>query len=172
VHVEDIIDLIRNGRSGDRINMPKGLRAIRNYATLLLTLEVPGSFTEHVLTVPGEIIIQEQGVIIEAEIIDEEIETDGRSTALFDLQALSVPLKIKPRQKGDFFYPRGLGKKKKLQDFFVDEKVPRDMRDTVPIVWSGDNIIWIAGYRADERFKPSEQTEKILKLIISESRKD
>jgi tRNA(Ile)-lysidine synthase len=170
VHVEDIIFLIRNGKSGDRIIMPKGLRAIRNYATLQLTLDVPGSFTEHALHVPGEIIIQEQGVIIEAEIIDEESETDGRSTALFDLHSLSVPLNIQSRQKGDFFYPRGLGKKKKLQDFFVDEKVPRDVRDTVPIVWSGNDIIWIAGYRADERFKPTEQTEKILKLIISSSK--
>jgi len=172
VHVEDIIDLIRNGKSGDRINMPKGLRAIKNYATLQLTLEVPGSFTEHALNVPGEIIIQEQGIIIEAEIIDEEIETDGRSTALFDLRPLSVPLKVRARQKGDFFYPRGLGKKKKLQDFFVDEKVPRDMRDAVPIVMSGNDIIWIAGYRSDERFKPSEQTEKILRLIISKSKEN
>jgi tRNA(Ile)-lysidine synthase len=170
VHVEDIIYLIRNGKSGDRINMPKGLRAIKNYATLQLTLEMPESFTEHTLNAPGEIIIQEQGVIIEAEIIEEESETDGRSTALFDLQALPLPLRIRPRQEGDFFYPRGLGKKKKLQDFFVDEKVPRDMRDAVPIVLSGNDIIWIAGYRADERFKPSEQTEKILKLIISKSK--
>lgn len=169
IHVEDIIDLIRNGKSGDRINMPKGLRAVRNYATLQLTLEVPGSFTEHTLNVPGEIIIQEQGIIIEAEIIDNEIESDGKSTAIFDLQALSLPLKIRPRHDGGFFYPRGLGKKKKLQDFFVDEKVPRDMRDAVPIVMSGNDIIWIAGYRADERFKPSGQTVKILKLIISES---
>ena len=170
VHVEDIIDLIRNGRSGDRINMPKGLRAIKNYATLQLTLEVPGSFTEHELNVPGEIIIQEQGIIIEAEIIDEEIETDGRSTAIFDLQTLSLPLKVRARQEGDFFYPRGLGKKKKLQDFFVDEKVRRDMRDAVPIVMSGNDIIWIAGYRDDERVKPSEKTGKILKLIISNSK--
>jgi len=169
VHVEDIIYLIRNGKSGDRINMPKGLRAIKNYATLQLTLEVPGSFTEHILNVPGEIIIQEQGIIIEAEIIDERIETDGRGTAIFDLPTLSLPLKIRARQDGDFFYPLGLGKKKKLQDFFVDEKVPRDMRDAVPIVMSGNDIIWIAGYRADERFKPSEQTDKIVKLIISNS---
>ncbi len=171
VHVEDIIELITNGKSGDRIIMPKGLRAIRNYATLQLTLDVPGSFTEHILSVPGEIIIQEQGMIIEAEIINEEIESDGRSTALFDLQALSLPLNIRPRQKGDFFYPRGLGKKKKLQDFFVDEKVPRDLRNAVPIVLSGNDIIWIAGYRADERSRPTEKTEKILKLIISSSEK-
>ncbi len=172
VHVEDIIDLIRNGKSGDRINMPKGLRAIKNYATLQLTLEVPGSFTEHSLNVPGEVIIQEQGTIIEAEVIDQEIETDGRTAATFDLQALSLPLKIRPRHEGDFFYPRGLGKKKKLQDFFVDEKVPRDSRDAVPIVVSGNDILWIAGYRSDERFRPSEQTEKIVKLIISKSKKE
>ncbi|UCH80402.1 MAG: tRNA lysidine(34) synthetase TilS [Nitrospiraceae bacterium] len=170
VHVEDIIELIRNGTSGDRIIMPKGLRAIRNYATLKLTLEVPESFSEHILDVPGEIIIPEQGVIIEAEIIKQEIESDGRNISICDLQALSLPLRIRPRQDGDFFYPRGLGRKKKLQDFFVDEKVPRDERNTVPIVLSGNDIIWIAGFRDDERFKPSGKTEKILKLIISDSK--
>jgi tRNA(Ile)-lysidine synthase len=49
----------------------------------------------------------------------------------------------------------------------VDEKVPRDERDSVPILVSGNDIVWIAGYRTDERFKVTEKTEKFLRLIIS-----
>ena len=86
---------------------------------------------------------------------------------MFDAAGLSFPLKIRPRKPGDYFYPRGLGKKKKIQDFFVDEKVPRDERNRVPIVLSGRDIIWIAGYRADDRFSVTGETEKFLRLTIT-----
>ena len=83
---------------------------------------------------------------------------------------MSFPLKIRPRIEGDFFFPLGFGKKKKLHDFFVDEKIPRDERGKIPVVLSGNDIIWIAGCRADERFKVTDRTEKLLRLIISGSK--
>jgi tRNA(Ile)-lysidine synthase len=102
-------------------------------------------------------------------VVDEKMEqeADGKNEVLFDAAAVRFPLKIRPRFEGDFFYPAGFGKRKKLQDFFVDEKVPRDERDRVPIVLSENDIIWVAGYRADERFKVTGKTENILRLIIS-----
>jgi len=60
----------------------------------------------------------------------------------------------------------GLGKKKKLQDFFVDQKVARDERDSIPLVQSGDDIVWVAGYRADDRYKVTERTKKFVRLGI------
>ncbi|MEF9437228.1 MAG: tRNA lysidine(34) synthetase TilS [Candidatus Mariimomonas ferrooxydans] len=78
-----------------------------------------------------------------------------------------MPLKVRKRQKGDFFYPFGFGRRKKLQDFFVDEKIPGEERDKIPVVLSGDDVIWVAGYRADERFRVTDRTEKFLSLIIS-----
>ena len=56
--------------------------------------------------------------------------------------------------------------KEKASGLFVDEKIPRDERDSIPIVLSGNDIVWIVGYRADERFKVTEDTEKILMLEI------
>jgi tRNA(Ile)-lysidine synthase len=73
---------------------------------------------------------------------------------------------VRSRKEGNFFYPFGFGKRKKLQDFFVDEKVPRDERDRIPLVLSGEDIIWIAGYRQDDRFKVTEETKKVLKLEV------
>ncbi len=88
---------------------------------------------------------------------------DGRTSAVFDADKTGTTLTIRSRKDGDFFYPKGFGRKKKLQDYFVDEKVPRDERDTIPIVVSGQNIIWIAGFRADERFTVSDETKRFLK---------
>jgi tRNA(Ile)-lysidine synthase len=51
----------------------------------------------------------------------------------------------------------------------VDEKVPREMRDSVPVVVCGEDIIWIAGYRADERFRAKEGTKRFLVLKIVSS---
>ena len=86
---------------------------------------------------------------------------------LLDAEKISFPLKVRSRVDGDYFYPLGFGKKKKLQDFFVDEKIPRDERDRVPLVVTGNDIIWVAGHRADDRFKVTEKTKKFLKLTIS-----
>jgi tRNA(Ile)-lysidine synthase len=168
VHVEDIMTLIKKGRSGDRLDLPKGIKVIKDYSLLKISTEEPARIGEYELRPSSEIQIREAGIRLKA-VVDLELEqeVDGKTEALFDADAVKFPLKIRPRFEGDFFYPSGFGKRKKLQDFFVDEKVPRDERDKVPIVLSENDIIWVAGYRADDRFKVTGKTEKILRLIIS-----
>ena len=48
----------------------------------------------------------------------------------------------------------------------MDEKVPRDERDSIPLVLTGDDIIWVAGYRADDRYRVTGSTKKFLRLAI------
>lgn len=164
IHIEDIIELIKNGHSGDRIYLPKGIRVIKGYSTLAITSELPIKLGIHNLNVPGELILKEAGLMLKADFTEIVNKTDGKSAAVFDADKIKKPLIVRARENGDFFYPSGFGKKKKLQDFFVDEKVPRDERDRIPIVVSGEDIVWIAGYRGDERFKITETTKKTLLL--------
>lgn len=167
IHIEQIIDMVRNGRNGDRLYLPKGLRVIKNYATLVMTSETPHRISAYTLNVPGEVVIRETKTVIRASIEDNaEDYGDGKSVVVLDGDRTGLSLIVRARSNGDFFYPMGFGKKKKLQDFFVNEKVPRDERDSVPIVVSGTDIIWIAGCRADERFKASEGTKRFLRLEI------
>ncbi|MBI5740282.1 MAG: tRNA lysidine(34) synthetase TilS [Nitrospirae bacterium] len=158
IHVESVIDLIKKGRPGDRLYLPKGIRAIRDYSVLRITSATPVMITEYKIQPPSEIVIKESGDVIRASFGERGGHHDGRKSAAFNADILRFPLKIRARADGDFFYPSGFGKKKKLQDFFVDEKVPRDERDRVPVVVSGNDIIWIAGHRADERFTPGPET--------------
>jgi tRNA(Ile)-lysidine synthase len=164
VHIEEIIRLIKEGKSGDMITLPKGLRAIKKYSTILLTTREKVEIVPHLLEVPGEVHLEEINATIRAGVSSTMDDTaDGKRKAIFDLDKLVLPLKIRRRGEGDCFYPAGMGdKRKKLQDFFVDEKVPREERDSIPIVVSDDEIIWIAGYRMDERFKAGEETERFL----------
>lgn len=173
-HIEDIIDLIRNGRRGSRLYLPKGVRVIKDYSTLVLTVEPPVKLGSYELEVPGEVNLKETELIITASILENR--ESGPQTvvssdiAFFDAERISYPLTIRSRQNGDYFYPIGFGKRKKLQDFFVDEKVPRDERDAVPLILSGDDIIWVVGYRQDERFRVNEKTKKILKIEVRKMR--
>lgn len=166
-HIEEIIRLVRDGQAGDRIMLPREIRAIRDYAVLILTAEPPPRIDECEVMPPGEVAIRGAGLILRASLEDAPGEpADGRTAAVFDAGKMRFPLVVRPRRHGDFFLPFGFGKRKKLQDFFVDQKVPRDERDAVPIVVSGGEIVWVAGYRADERFRATDGTKKFLRLAI------
>jgi len=167
IHIEDIIRLIKDGKSGDRLYLPKGIRAIKDYSLLVITSEEPRQIASYELQVPGEVAIMGAGVVIRASYEGDAGDFgDGKTTVVLDAADMHFPLKIKPRKPGDWFYPYGFGKRKKLQDFFVDEKVARDERNSIPLVLSGDDIVWVAGYRADNRFRVSGNTKKFLRLVI------
>jgi len=167
IHIEEIIRLVKEGMSGDRIYLPRGIRVIKDYSLLVITSEEPRKIASYEINVPGEVAIVGSGVVIRTSFEAEgEDFGDGKSSVLLDADDMNFPLKIRPRKQGDCFFPYGFGKRKKLQDFFVDEKVPRDERDNIPLVFSGDDIIWVSGYRADDRFRVSGSTKKFLRLVI------
>jgi len=167
VHIEDMIELIKQGKPGDRIYLPKGIRAIKSYSTFVITSAIPRQLKPRTFTPPGELPLEEISSVLTAEISDTlEKSYTGREVAVFDLDSLTLPLEIRSRKVGDYFYPSGFGKRKKLQDFFVDKKVPRDERDSIPIILSGNDIIWVTGYRMDERFKVTSDTKKFLIMKI------
>ena len=170
-HIEDSIDLIKRGKAGDRLNLPKGLRVIKNYSTFVITSEIPQRLNTLSFTVPGEAVLSEIKATIRMS-LETEVDGfgDGRTTAVFDADKTGTMLTIRSRKDGDFFYPRGFGRRKKLQDYFVDEKVPRDERDAIPIVVAGDDIVWIAGFRGDERFTASGETKRFLKCEFKKAR--
>lgn len=167
IHIEDMLELIKKGKAGDRLYLPDDLRVIKGYSTLIITAEPPIRIGRYSLSIPGEVIIKETGMRIKAEITERVEELgDGKEVLTLDADRTGQSLHIRPRERGDFFYPLGFGKKKKLQDFFVDEKIPRDERDSVPLVVSGNDIIWVVGLRGDERFKVTKETRRFLILAF------
>jgi tRNA(Ile)-lysidine synthase len=167
VHIEAIIRLIRGGSSGDRLYLPKGVRVIRGYSLLVITSAPPSKIGEYELQPPADLAIREAGLVIRASIEEKAQKPgDGKSSVVLDADTVLFPLWVRARRNGDFFFPLGFGRRKKLQDFFVDLKVPRDERNCVPVVLSGDEIVWVAGHRADERFRVTERTKRFLKLSL------
>jgi tRNA(Ile)-lysidine synthase len=79
-----------------------------------------------------------------------------------DAELLVYPLKLRAWQQGDIFYPLGMKTRQKLSDFFIHEKVPLHKKSKLPILVNGNgDIIWVGGYRPDERYKVSNNTKKV-----------
>jgi len=169
-HIEEIINLIHKSETGARIYLPNGIRAIKRYSTLLITAEPHRKLGEYILNPNSKVVIKEAAVVLIATITENTNNLgDGKKEAVFDADKLNFPLKIRPRKKGDFFYPFGLGKRKKLKDFFIDEKLPLEERDLVPILTSSDDIIWVIGYRIDDRYKVMPSTKNVLRVLVKPS---
>jgi len=79
---------------------------------------------------------------------------------------LILPLAVRGRRPGDRFRPLGLGGRgKKLQDFLVDRKIPRETRDSLPLVVDGaDRIVWVVGESVAEDFRVTEPSQGVLLL--------
>ncbi|MEK7301316.1 MAG: tRNA lysidine(34) synthetase TilS [Nitrospirota bacterium] len=85
---------------------------------------------------------------------------------IVDADLLSYPLHIRPWKAGDRFVPSGMkGRSKKLQDYFVDLKIPVSQRGRIPILDSPQGIVGVLGFRQDERFQVSNRTRRC--LVIS-----
>ncbi len=89
----------------------------------------------------------------------------NNSTVFFDADKVKFPLTVRKARNADFFVPFGMKGKKLLSDFFTDLKINLFEREKVLLlVTSKNEIIWVIGYRADNRFKVTDKTKKILKI--------
>lgn len=170
-HIEDILLLAMRGKAGDSLDLPGGLNAYKKYSTFVITSDKPIRLSEYTLSSEGVIELKETRKKLKASLIGRDeaeriISSPNKLRTVLDGDKATFPFTVRARQDGDHFYPLGFGKRKKLQDLMVDDKVPRFERDEVPIVLCEDIISWVAGHRADERFAPSEKTLRFLLLEL------
>ena len=85
-------------------------------------------------------------------------------TATLDIAKLEFPLLLRQWRQGDYFYPFGMTKKKKLSRFLIDEKVSLPDKENIWLLCSGLKIIWVVGHRSDNRFRVTERTTELLTI--------
>jgi tRNA(Ile)-lysidine synthase len=84
--------------------------------------------------------------------------------ACLDTERIKFPVTIRKWKAGDYFYPFGMGKRKKLSDYFIDKKYPLTEKEKKLVLLSGDEIVWVIGERIDDRFRITDKTKTVLVL--------
>ncbi len=90
--------------------------------------------------------------------------TTPDNVALVDADKLRFPLTLRRWQQGDWFVPFGMSGRKKVSDFLIDAKVSMAEKSRQFVLLSGDDVVWVVGRRADDRFRLTRQTENVLKI--------
>ena len=168
-HIEEIMDALTKP-AGKRISLPGDLIFSVEYDQYRLGSDpvalspFPVLEEELALKVPGETRLP--GWRIEASVIDRQqmTESDDDFTACFDLDKTGDRLLVRGRQPGDKFQPLGMNQPKKVGEFMIDAKIPQSWRQQIPLVCSPSRILWVVGWRIDERVKVTDATKQILCL--------
>ncbi len=162
--IDNVVDLCRD-RSGSReLSLSGGVRIERRYNKLYLTQAAPAIPPEPCnLPVPGTVMFGDY----EIETLESPwwgAATDDPWLATVDAGSLPAPLAVRAWRQGDRFAPLGQNGSKSLQDLFVDAKIPRRQRRRVPVVVSGEKIVWVAGLRLAKEFCITSRSEQLLGL--------
>jgi tRNA(Ile)-lysidine synthase len=170
-----VIDVAMGER--EAVDLPGGIRASRHGAALALTAGPGRQRTvpafRYRLPIPGSVWVPEARRTVRAEhggagtpdIVD-LTSADG-GTAVIRADDLATDLFVRSWQPGDVMRPLGLGGRKKLQDVFVDRKVPRLARHRMPVVVDADDrIVWVPGHALDEEYRVTGDTRAVVVLTM------
>lgn len=185
-HVKEVLSLGEK-QVGKEIHLPYGMIAVKKYGIISIGKSVEPERKKQAIKpvddadikIPGRTYLKPYGIYIETEVIEsKKNKTFPKNSCMkwFDYDKIENTLKLRTRKAGDYLQINSQGGRKKLKDYFIDLKVPKEERDQILLVADGSHILWILGEdsRISEKYKISDQTNKILiiKLINAKEKKD
>ncbi len=176
-HIDAVLRLAFRSISGRSVRLPGRIRVTREGSLLVLSQHTGFANTSIaspvVVANPGNFRFGEWMLRFSQGSREEVLDVGGNFHSPFraslDAHRIAWPIHLRHWQTGDRFQPLGLGGTKKLQDFFVDSKVPRSLRQDILLVCDTVKICWVVGHRLDDRVKVTQNTGAVL---VIEARKD
>lgn len=173
IHYKMLSDLIDAGKTGSVAELPNGIRGLISYGVLKIYIynENKKSIAfDKQIVIPGSTIIEQTGDMVSASVVkrqavDKCVPVSYNSLVqLFDYDTINMGINLRSRRAGDIFKPIGSNGTKKLKEYFIDIKIPKDQRDEIPLLCVENEVIWIVGYKISDKFKVTENTSNILKI--------
>jgi tRNA(Ile)-lysidine synthase len=170
-HIEDILGAV-DMRTGKKLSLPGGLVFVVEYDRCLLTREpaamsqLPLLEGEYTLNIPGDTELPGWRVTAEIFKKSQVKKEENYYTACFDYSAAGDTLTVRPRKTADRFQPLGMKQTKKVGEYMIDARIPQAWRPRVPVVCSPRQIVWIVGWRIDDRVKVTDDTGQVLRLAF------
>ena len=182
-HIETMLSLVHRRRGGRSLDLPRGIQATLQGSVLRVSRRreasaapaLPGEESLNLPAGPGEQVQASlEGWTIVLEIVppstaSSSLESGGAAVAAFlDLEALGDVLTVRTRRPGDRFQPLGMSGTKKLQDFFTDAKIPREQRDSIPLLVAESGIAWVVGHRVAQWAAAGDTAQKLKVTFLPE----
>ena len=187
IHIEDVMGLF-DKPCGKYAILPYGIKAYSDYDKVVLSREdvqdkdiicnVEENKSELVVTdVEGEGTYKYGRFVFEIQVIEvqnnknfiKNLENYLKSgeklyTKWFDYDKINFAVQIRNRNQGDYLVINQMGNKKKLKNYFADEKIPQRERENIPLFADGSHIMWVVGHRISEAYKVSQNTKRVMKV--------
>ena len=159
--------------TGKRISLPFGMQAEKTYGRIRIgtgdlgtgdgPLSRPGAKDRP----PSLSLSQPSSLVMRVlEEIPAEI-PDKKYTKWLDYDKIKNGLTVRNRQAGDYLIIDDAGHRKKLKDYFIEQKIPREQRDRIPLLASGSRIFWIFGYRISADAKVTADTKRVIRIDVT-----
>ncbi|MBI3460319.1 tRNA lysidine(34) synthetase TilS [Candidatus Acetothermia bacterium] len=171
-HIERIIQALVS-KERLRLELPGAIRLQTRSSRIVLRQGEQRSEAPYcwLLNVPGETVLAEIGWRFSCQFMSKTSFMQAKNTlnsasleAYVDFDTIKGNLHVRNRRPGDRWAPLGLKGKKKLQDFFVDEKIAAEERDRVPLLCDGISIVWVVGWRTSHLHRIRRETRSVLKI--------
>jgi tRNA(Ile)-lysidine synthase len=180
-HVQAVLALAGGTNPGGSLDLPGGILVKRKYGLLEFHRAAgpgrrphsgvaPGDATEtfsHEVSIPGTVRIESLGISLRfRELRRVPSVLSAQRKAYLDLDRIAFPLVVRSVSAGDRIQPLGMKGTRKLKSVFIDEKIPKEQRRTIPVLADGISVLWIPGVRISERVRVGKGTKRVLSVEI------
>ena len=167
-HVEEILDLISNGRCPGKAALPDGWMASIDKGELKFEPAPQISESIHdyryLLPVPGKVPVPETGTLFEAMLISAEKRAACNAENLLDSGAAAGELTVRNWRPGDRFWPAHTKAPKKVKELLQEKHVTGEERKLWPVIVSGDEIVWVRGFPTPARLQPRQAVKNVIAI--------
>ena len=175
-HIE-LLEGLFEKQTGKSIDLPYEVKATRTYKGITLKKKENSTHFEmgemHLPIDKKKSMIyhtwEVEWEVVSSTLKEQEPPSEKAYTKWFDYDIINDKVHIRTRKSGDYLTIDGKGSRQKLKSFFINEKIPKEIRDIIPVIAEGSHVLWVVGYRMSKQYQICQDTKNILKIKINQT---